>query len=571
MSPTLFAAFAGLLLGAAACFGVGRAAPARLLGLGAAAMALAAAALAAVAPSWPEGAGPIELVAVGEVVLSVGPGLGAGERALAVALLGGGGAALLALAGAIAPGVRGFGAIFAWALTALAAALLSLAAPTLSLAQPLAWAVVAVAGYASLRAGGITAGEGPPLGPIVGLLAAALLAGGLLATGGQRAAGELPGWPAALCGLLAALGMAGAPPLAGARADAVEAPAPLSALVYGLAAPAAGLGWLLRAVAELPIVPTGWSLALGLVGGLGVLACGAGALGVRGLRPLLTWVTAGQTAAVVAAAGLAGPLAAVAGPGLLLALMLGAALGAGAAATLERTTGSDDYTAGGAGAPGIAGAVWALAAAAALGLPPLWGLWPRLWLLQAAQEQQPWLLAPLLAGSVLTALALLAPLARLWGAGGGAGAGWADAAPAAIVGLPLLVLGAAPGLAWAAWLSAAPFAPAELPAGPGAQAAALGAGLGLVALTLGVAVARPSRELRRDPEEAAVRLAPDALGEALRPLAWLGNPAPLLAGSWAALQRASEGLRFVMGLFEQRYYLLGVLAALLVIMLLMTQ
>ncbi|HMQ33964.1 MAG TPA: proton-conducting transporter membrane subunit, partial [Chloroflexaceae bacterium] len=391
---------------------------------------------------------------------------------------------------------------------------------------------------------------------------------------GQAGEGALPAWPAAICGLLAALGVTGSPPLAGARGDATAAPAPLSALIYGLAAPAAGLGWLLRSVAALPIVPTNWAVALGLTGAIGALACGAGALGVRGLRQILAWVTAGMSAAVVASAGLAGPLAAVAGPGLLVALMLAATLGATAAAGLERTTGSDDYTEGGGTPPRAAGAVWALAAAAALGLPPLWGFWPRLWLLQAAQEQQPWLLTPLLAGGVLTALALLAPLGRLWGATGAAratGAGWADLAPGALAGLPLVALGLAPGLAWAGWLAGAPFAPAELPATPAAQAAAAAAGLALAALTTAALLARPARAPRRDPDEEEVRLAPDALGAALRPLAWLADPEPLLGLAWRGLQRASEGLRFVIGLFEQRYYLLGVLAALLTIMLLMAQ
>ncbi|NTU79307.1 MAG: hypothetical protein HGA45_07880, partial [Chloroflexales bacterium] len=143
--PTL----AILLLTAAICFAVGRVAPTRLLGLGAAAVSLLAAALTALSvPAVP--AAPMALLELGTASLSVNPGLGVGERALAVTLLGGGAAVLLALAGAIASAVRGFGAIFAWALVALAAALLSLAAPPLSLVQPLAWAVVAISGYGAL-------------------------------------------------------------------------------------------------------------------------------------------------------------------------------------------------------------------------------------------------------------------------------------------------------------------------------------------------------------------------------------------------------------------------------------
>ncbi|NTV63331.1 MAG: hypothetical protein HGA65_07310, partial [Oscillochloris sp.] len=371
-----------------------------------------------------------------------------------------------------------------------------------------------------------------------------------------------------------ALALAGSPPLAGARADASEAPAPLGALVYGLAGPVTALGWLLRTAADLPGLPGGWTIMLALLGGLGALACGAGALGERRLRAILAWVTAGQTALVVATLGLAGGRAAVAGPGLLVSLMLTATVGAAATATLERTTGSDDYTAGGAAPPRITGAVWALAAAASLGLPPLWGFWPRLWLLLEAQQQQPWLLAPLIAGAILTTLALLAPLAKLWPTESGTGrahVAWMDVIPALIAGLPLLILGVAPGLAWAPWLEATPAAPADLPASQGAQLATVVAGLALVALVAVAGIAAPARMLERDPDEEPVRLAPDALGAALRPLAWMGSLTPLLRVLWAGLQLASKALHFLIGLFEQRYYLLGVLAALITIMLLMAQ
>jgi formate hydrogenlyase subunit 3/multisubunit Na+/H+ antiporter MnhD subunit len=373
---------------------------------------------------------------------------------------------------------------------------------------------------------------------------------------------------------VAALALGGIPPLAGARADASEAPAPLGALIYGLAAPAAALGWLLRVLAALPRLPDSWATTLGLLGALGALACGAGALGERRLRSILAWAIAGQTSLVVAAIGLTGRLASVTGPSLLVGLMLAATVGAGAAATLERSTGSDDYTAGGATPPRVAGVVWAIAAAACLGLPPLWGFWPRLWLLLEAQRQQPWLLAPLLSGAVLLALALLAPLARLWGPSAAAGplrAGWADLLPAALAGLPLLILGVAPGLAWAPWLQALPLAPDGPPSSQEARLAAIGAGLALIILGAAIGWAAPARTLERDPDEEPVRLAPEALGAALRPLAWLGSPMPLLGALWAGLQWMSEALRFLMGLFEQRYYLLGVLGALITIMLLMAQ
>lgn len=563
-----------LLLGAALCFGLSRVLPTRVVGAAAAALCWAAAGPAlAWAPQGP--AATIDLLILGGATFSLATGLSDLERGVAAALLVGGGAALLALATAVAGAVRGFGALFGWALLCVAAALLSLAAPPLSLLQPFAWAVLSIAGYGALRASGAeVAAETPPLGLTFGLLASALLAVALVAAGPALAGGELPLGPAAVAGLVAALAVGGFPPLLTAREEAVAGPAPLGALVFGLAAPAAGLGWLLRATAALPEQPAAWSVAVGLLGAVGALACGAGAVGERRLRPILAWSAGAQAGLVIAAAGLGGPLGAVAGPGLLTALMLSTALSAGAALSFERATGTDDYSEAAEAAPRAAALIWAAGSAASLGLPPLWGFWGRLWLLEGALERQPWLVAPLLAGSVLLALALAAALAGLWSAAARAEGGetaWGAWAPALVAGAPLLVLGVAPWLAWERWLRAVPFAPPAAPLDPRALAAAGAAGALLLVLAAGLARAAPARAAKRDPDEDAVRLAPDTLGKTLRPLAWLANPAPLIAGVGALLERSSQLMRLLVGLFEQRYYLLGVLAALITIMLLMAQ
>jgi formate hydrogenlyase subunit 3/multisubunit Na+/H+ antiporter MnhD subunit len=562
-----------LLLGAALCFGLSRVLPTRVVGAGAAALCWAATA-PALAGAPQESAATIDLLTLGGAAFSLATGLSDLERGVAAALLVSAGAALLALATAVAGAVRGFGALFGWALLCVAAALLSLAAPPLSLLQPFAWAVLSIAGYGALRASGAEmAVETPPLGLTFGLLASALLAVALVAAGPALAGGELPFGPAAAAGLAAALAVGGFPPLLTAREEAVAGPAPLGALVFGIAAPAAGLGWLLRATAALPAQPAAWSVMVGLIGAVGALACGAGAVGERRLRPILAWSAGAQAGLVIAAAGLGGPLGAVAGPSLLTALMLSATLSAGAALSFERATGTDDYTEAAEAAPRAAALIWAAGSAASLGLPPLWGFWGRLWLLEDALERQPWLVAPLLAGSVLLALALATALAGLWSAARaerGATA-WGAWAPALVVCAPLLVLGAAPGLAWERWLRAVPFAPPAAPLDPRALAAAIAAGALLLVLAALPASAAPTRAVKRDPDEDTVRLAPDTLGKTLRPLAWLANPAPLIAGVGALLERSSELMRLLVGLFEQRYYLLGVLAALITIMLLMAQ
>lgn len=561
-----------LLAGAALCFGLSRLVPTRTLGLVAALTALLAAGAVALAPAPGAEQATVEVLNIGGARFTLAPGLAHGERAVALALLGGGGAALLGLAGAVAATVRGFGTVFAWSLLCLAAALFSLNAPPLSLFQPQSWAVLALAGYGALRASGTTARSGaPPLGVSFGLAASALLMVTLLVGGPALAAGSSPAWPAAGAGLLAALGLAACAPLMNGRDDSREAPALLGALIFGLSAPAAALGWLLRGVAVLPALPGSWSTMLGLVGGLGVLACGAGALGEQRLRALLGWAWASQASLVVAAVGLRGPLAVVAGPSLLLSLMLGAVVAAAAAAGLEHHTGSDDYRDGRGTVPHLVVLAWALGVLASLGLPPLWGFWGRLWLLTTAQVQQPWLVALVMAGMVLLALALLAPLAAMLTPADATRprSTWADLAPVGLVGGALLALGLAPQLAWARWPGT--LGPVQAPIVPVAQGVAVAAGLALLALGILLVRARSARTLARDPDEEAVRLAPEALGALLQPLAWLARPTPLLRGLWLALQLASEVLRIPVGLFEQRYYLLGVLGALITIMLLMAQ
>ncbi|MCS6882059.1 MAG: proton-conducting transporter membrane subunit [Oscillochloridaceae bacterium] len=562
----LIAPFSLLLAVAALAFGLNRLIPTRRLGIAAGAAMFVAAALVLLMPARVADQTPGEAFIIGEARFSFWPALGGVERSIAVTLLGGGGMALLSLAGATPPGVRGFGGVFAWATIALAAALLSVTTPPLSLAQPLAWSLVAIAGYGALRASGATAqSEAPPLLVATGLGASLVLMVSLLVAAPPLGAGQLPAWPAAAGGVLAVLGLAGCAPLLWVRDEAALAPAPLGALLFGLAAPAAALGWLLRSAATLPSLPPAWGVTISLIGGLGALASAAGALGERRLRAILNWTWGFQAALIVAAAGLAAPRGVLAGVSLLLGLLPGSVVAASAAAILEQQTGSDDYTAMGR-APRLAAAAWAAGMLASLGLPPLWGFWGRLWLLQPAQEEQPWLVALILAASVLLTLALITPLAALLSSARVAPrqGSWTDAFPLGVGGGVLLALGVAPQLLRVLW-------PGEAPVAPAIQGAAIVAGILLAAPGLLMAHAASGRALERDPDEEPAWLAPEGLGAALWPLRGLARLMPLLQGAWAALQRASDLLRVPLTLFEQRYYLLGVLAALLTIMLLMAR
>ncbi|MEI7771636.1 MAG: proton-conducting transporter membrane subunit, partial [Chloroflexales bacterium] len=468
-------------------------------------------------------------------------------------------------------------AIFGWVCVTIVAALLGLAAPPLSMVTPLAWAIASLASYGALRSSGaLSQSEALPRGLALGLLASGLLLGGLLGARPALANGGLPAPGLAAALLLAVLAMAGVAPLGMARDEAVLAPAPLGALIYGLVMPALGLSYLMRLLAILPSVPPPWATTLVSIGALGALASAAGAYGEARLRPLLGWVSGAQASTVVAAAGLAGPLAALAGPALLINLMLATVAGAAAVVDMERNTGSDEF-AGAAPGPrlALAGALWATAGAAALGIPPLWGFWGRRWLFEAALEQTPWALPALVVGSALLAPALIMPLARFWPApdprSHPAASGQLDPVAGALSLVPLLVFGVAPQVAWGIWMHSLPLAPPSLPVSGGAQAAAGAIGLTIMVVA-GIMTRTPTaRQIARSSEEEQTQLAADALGQNLQPLARVGRADGLLSHIWAALLWASRWLEVIMSAFEQRYYLLGVLVALITVMLLMAQ
>lgn len=550
-----------LLIGAALCFGLGRVLPTRFVGVGAVVVCVGAAiVLFASAGSTPA---LLTLVVIGDGTMSIG-GANTRDQLVAAVLLASASTVLLALAGAVATGVRGFGALFGWALLCVAAALLSLLSPTASLIQPAAWALLATTGYAALRASGAKeVASAAPVGVSLGLLAAALLA--VVQVIGAETAGALLAGSrfTAAVGILAAFCLVGAPPLLVARTEATAGPAPLGALLFGLCGPAAGLGWLLRAATDMP---ASLGVLFGLVGSLGALGSAAGLFGEQRLRPILAWTAGAQASLVVVAAGLGEAVGIVAGFVLLAALMLSTALGAAAALSVARATGDDDFRVG--AAPRAAAVVWAAGALASLGLPPFWGFWGRRWLFEAALEQQPWLAGPLVAGALLLALGLLAPLAGLWRSAPSRDDErfWGNWLPAVLVLVPLLLPGFAPALAW-------PLEPGaeSVRAGRFDQALVVAAGLFIVACFALILRTPPAREAARDSAEDEVYLAPEALGATLRPLAWFANPQALLRAGWRLLERAGDATRLVVSLFEQRYYLLGVLAALITIMLLMAQ
>jgi NADH:ubiquinone oxidoreductase subunit 5 (subunit L)/multisubunit Na+/H+ antiporter MnhA subunit len=234
--------------------------------------------------------------------------------------------------------------------------------------------------------------------------------------------------------------------------------------------------------------------------------------------------------------------------------------------------------------------VWGLAAASAVGLPPLWGFWGKRWLLDAAVIQAPWVVPPLLAASLLAAVAYLGPLAKFLGGGtssravveGGEDPAQADTQQRAALQpgdllvlfltlLPLLLLGIWPHPAWQNLLQAVPGTPATLPVSTPALIVNGSVGL-LGLLVFGLLLWRGSaRRTLPDPDVSPVVLAPDALAQSLTFLSRLGRPDRVLQQLWRGLEFLSDSIAAALAPFEQRYYLAAVFLAVISVIVLMAQ
>jgi formate hydrogenlyase subunit 3/multisubunit Na+/H+ antiporter MnhD subunit len=351
-------------------------------------------------------------------------------------------------------------------------------------------------------------------------------------------------------------------------------------------------GWaLIRFVAENGALPPIWRSALALLGVLTLLACAAGALGTTRLRQLVSWQFGAQSGLVLLALSqnsAVQPAGAPAPATVAAALLANAAIATIACylavALLERRAGSDDLTEIMLREPlRLPGMVLLVGAGSAVGLPGTWGLWVRLWLFGQLAQSAAWATPVVLAGSALLALAWVVPLTLFWQRAGttalnqsSAPQGQPSAVPivGAAAAAPLLILGVAPQLAWGGWLadlqvSLAPDIGAPPLPSLRTQAICLLAALLLVALPL---LARSRRRVAAEDQPRQVAVAvPWALGESLRGLAWLATAAEVFGQVWLALLALSRGLRRGMALFEQRYYLAGLLIAVILIIMLFIQ
>jgi formate hydrogenlyase subunit 3/multisubunit Na+/H+ antiporter MnhD subunit len=480
--------------------------------------------------------------------------------------------------------VRGFGGLFASALLALWSVVAGLANQSTML-LPFMWALAALLVFLTLRASGAFSGSDAPLLVLLAGLGGALVVLGAALVMASGAPGTVPMQAILVCWVLVGLLALGAPPFHAPAQVIADAPAPLASGLLASGLPLLGGYALIRFVASQGAqLASGWRLALTLLGLLTLLACAAGALGTARLRSLVAWQYSAQMGLLLVALGQAGAALTAAAPALLANATLATLACYLAVAALERRAGTDDIAELGQresfGLPGLA---FLIGAASAVGLPGTWGWWARAWLFDNLLRAMPWVLPILLGGSALLALAFVAPLALFWHRPESDAEQLIDRGQRALwlimgaAGAPLLILGVVPRLAWGGWLSdlalalvpGAPAAPVALP-GVRTQLVYGFAALLLVALPLVARSQRCAPLPDTQPSQAGV-FTPRALGESLRALTWAAAPADLFIGVWEALLRVSRGLRRGLALFEQRYYLAGLLIAVILVIMLFIQ
>lgn len=568
-----------LLLGAALCMGLTRLVPTRWLGLGAAGLALLTV-LIVLAQTEAGSTTPLDQFAAQLAVR-----LDEQRRGLAVLLLLGSSAALSVLALALSSSLRGFGMLFGWALLTIAAALLGLAGSGLRL--PFAWGLTAILATFTVRSTG-TAGdtERLPMGATAGVIASLLLLGYLLLFPATAPVATTASTLLMILLVLATLLLMGSAPFLFTRTALATAPAALVGMLGGVVLPLLALGTLhhlldnLRLALAAPQLPLAWRLVPIIAGVLAVVGGAAGAVGERLLKRMVLWLMVVQAGLVLLALGVAHPLQSLTVLWLLTNLVLSTLLAALAAASVEQQAGSDDLTRVRTDPPylpgdlRLAGVLWAIAAASVLGVPGLFGFWGRSWLVTMIVAQVPWVLPLLLFGGVLLALACIVPLIRMFALNPTATPAILQGiplAPVLLALLPLPLLGLFPDLLWQAWLAPLPNMPAQLPITRPAQFGSMVGVIGLGLVLLNIWQPLISRRMLRDPDMPPAILAPDVLPRYLGLLAGLAAPHTLASLCWTLLQRLGQATRQLLLLFEGKYYLVGILFALISALLLMAQ
>ncbi|SEM15462.1 complex I subunit 5 family protein [Halomonas daqiaonensis] len=223
-------------------------------------------------------------------------------------------------------------------------------------------------------------------------------------------------------GLIAGFGVKAAlVPLHGWLPRAMVAPAPVSALLHAVAVVKAGAFGIVRLVYDVYGIEL--SAELGLLTGLVVVAAvtilygSLRALAQRELKPLLAYSTVSQVAYIVLGIGLGGPLGTIAAfshllhQGLMKATLFFCAGNYAEELGIHRIDGLD-----GAGRRmPLTSLAFTVGALGMIGLPPVVGFFSKWYLgTGAIQAGMPWVIAVLVASSLLSAVYFLPILGRLW-------------------------------------------------------------------------------------------------------------------------------------------------------------
>ncbi len=490
---------------------------------------------------------------------------------LALVLTFGGALTMAVVALSLPAQVRGFGGLIAALTVTIVSTLLGISLSE-SILLPFSWALVAVMSFITLRQSGPQAqGARLPLALLAGVVGALSLLGTALAT---QVPGETPTASALIGATLAALLATGGLFFHDAIDELATAPAGVAAVIIGLGLPVLGMTSLLRFAtaqgAELP----GWQQSLAVLGALILLSTAAGALRERRMAHTIGWLISGQTGLLFIDLSRSLQSIQTVAPAVVLNTMLSTLAALLAVAVLERHHGTDDIRSiQGRMALLVPGIAFTIAAASLVGVPGTFGFWVREWLLSSTDPNSRWLTPVVLASSTLSGLALLSSAMAFWRSG----APGDQHAPAReqlsllpmLAVLPVVALGIWPQLLWNEATRQAMAETASAPPFPGLSGAL---GNGIAALLLGSLPLVLQRRAWRGPADADERasvMAPDALAASLAPLAWLAAPTGLLARVWEALLALANGTRRLLGLFEQRYYIAGMIIALVVVIMLM--
>lgn len=499
-------------------------------------------------------------------VLDVVLQLEALNLAFSLIILLGGALALLVVALALTSGLRSFGNLFGTALLAEAALVFALLCSSVLL-WPTLWAIIALASFATIWSSGALRKGVDGSFMLVSTIPASLLLQFALVLSGND--GSIQGASAALALVIAVALAAGLAPFRSSITNLLEGPAALLGLLLSLGLPLVALLSLWRLVVLSPQLQTSqlWQAGLATYGLTVLVVAAAGALRERKLKDLLGWVWS-------ASAGVAIVAIAIAHQEALLVIANGALGLFGLSlivAVLESYGRDGDYSVINFEELPLDPKVgrwlalgWALAAGSLIGLPPLWGFWSYSILIGTALEQLPWVAPVLLFGLSLLGFALLLPLNGLISRAFLAHK-QTETLPGNRIhllhGIPALLLGL---------LGLLPMVAGPLAIDPPMWA--------LVVVWLAAALAAWGiATLWRQPSNAEsfsqtpAILAADALGESLSHIAWFADPKLLIERLWQLLSILGKGVQGLMTLFERRYYLAGVLLALISILLIMAQ